>query len=125
MAKQRRGDMEGQNVRDRSGWLALSCAAFFSNAAWAAPPASCASKFVGTWTYPGGTTIVRADGTAYPKCPNCVPMQTWTCRGNTYLFSNAGPPGQFSATLIDANRMQGSGIIATRAGGTASKRSKR
>ena len=83
----------------------------------AAPPASCASKFVGTWSYPGGTTTVKRDGLAYPHCTPCVTVQTWTCDGNTYLFSNSGAPGQFSATLMDRNHLQGNGITATRIGG--------
>lgn len=85
----------------------------------AAPPASCVGKFVGTWSYPGGTTTVRPNGLAYPHCAMCVAVQTWTCQGNTYQFSNSGPPGQFSATLIDSNHMQGSGGVATRIGGAA------
>ena len=97
-------------------WLIPGVIAQLSTDAHAAPPASCAARFVGTWTYSGGTTVVNADGTANPRCPACVSVQTWTCQGNTYLFSNSGPPGQFSATLISANQMQGSGIIATRVG---------
>jgi hypothetical protein len=83
----------------------------------AGPPSSCASKFVGTWAFSGGTTTVIPDGTAIPHCTMCVPVQTWTCQGNTYLFSNSGPPGQFSQTLIDSDHMQGSGGIATRISG--------
>lgn len=84
----------------------------------AAPPSSCARRFVGTWVYPGGTTVVAPGGIAYPKCPMCVPTQTWTCEGNTYLFSNSGPPGQFSATLSpDGRQLIGSGTVATRVGG--------
>jgi hypothetical protein len=99
-----------------AGLLAASvgCAA-------AAPPASCASKFVGTWTYSGGTTVIAPGGTAFPKCPMCVPTQTWTCNGNTYLFSNSGTPGEFSATLSpDGRTLTGStGIVATRVGGAS------
>jgi hypothetical protein len=86
----------------------------------AAPPASCANKFVGTWVYPGGTTVVAPGGIAYPQCAMCVPTQTWTCQGNTYLFSNSGPPGQFSATLSpDGRQLIGGGVVATRVGGAA------
>lgn len=85
--------------------------------AHAAPPASCASKFVGVWTYPGGTTVIHSNGTATPKCAGCVAVQNWSCNGNTYLFSNGGPPGEFSAVLIDSTHMQGSGITAVRVGG--------
>jgi hypothetical protein len=83
--------------------------------AYAAPPASCASKFVGTWAYPGGVTEVRADGTAYPKCPMCVPMQTWTCSGNTYFFNN---PGSYTATLSPDGRQLIGTVTATRIGGS-------
>ena len=99
----------------------LACAAILAvslSSASAAPPASCASKFVGTWVYPVGTTVVAPGGMAYPKCPMCVPTQTWTCSGNTYLFSNSGPPGQFSATLsADGRQLIGGGTVATRVGG--------
>lgn len=88
--------------------------------ALAAPPASCANKFVGTWTYAGGTTVVAANGVAYPKCAMCVATQNWTCQGNTYFFSNSGPPGQFSATLsADGRQLIGGGVVATRVGGAA------
>jgi hypothetical protein len=93
--------------------------AFGLDSALAGPPSSCAGKFIGTWSYSGGTTTVSANGLAYPHCAACVPVQTWTCQGNTYLFSNSGPPGQFSATLVDSTHMQGSGVIATRVGGGA------
>lgn len=99
--------------------VAIASTAMPVGLAAAAPPSSCAHKFIGTWVYPGGVTTVAANGMAYPKCPMCVPTQTWTCSGNTYLFSNSGPPGQFSATLVGPNTMQGSGVVATRVGGRA------
>jgi hypothetical protein len=86
-------------------------------AAQAAPPASCASKFVGVWTYPGGTTTIHPNGTATPSCVGCVAVQSWTCNGNTYLFSNSGSPGEFSAVLVDATHLVGSGVTAVRVGG--------
>lgn len=96
-----------------TGFLAVS-----SNLASAAPPANCAQKFIGTWVYAGGSTVIAPGGVAYPKCPMCTPTQTWTCQGNTYLFSNSGPPGQFSATLSpDGRRLIGGGVVATRVGG--------
>lgn len=104
----------------KASWrLLLTAVSFTANLAAAAePPSSCADKFVGTWSFPGGTTTVMANGLAYPRCTFCVAVQTWTCQGDTYLFSNSGPPGQFSATLIDSNRMSGNGgrIISTRVG---------
>src|ERR1700686_149188 len=55
----------------------------------AAPPASCASKFVGSWT-----VRVEATGQTYPSlilpngrtqvtCPMCTPGGSWTCAGDT------------------------------------------
>jgi hypothetical protein len=90
------------------------CFALLAEAAAAAPPSSCVCKFVGEWVYPGGSTTVVASGVAYPHCTPCVKVQSWTCSGNTYLFSNAGPPGQFTATLIAPDKMQYSGGVATR-----------
>lgn len=108
-------------MKSRARWLLVAAVltALMEDAA-AAPPASCARKFIGTWVYAGGTTVVAPGGIAYPKCPMCVPTQTWTCQGNTYLFSNSGPPGQFSATLsADGRQLIGSGVVATRVGGAA------
>ena len=83
----------------------------------AAPPGSCASKFVGVWTYAGGTTRVNADGTANPTCLLCVAVQTWTCNGDTYIITG---PTSYSATLTpDGRQMVGSAGIATRVGGAA------
>lgn len=96
---------------------AAALTAISTSFAAAAPPASCAHKFIGTWVYPGGVTTVAPNGMAYPKCPMCVPTQTWTCSGNSYLFSNSGPPGQFTATLVAPNTLQYGGGVATRVGG--------
>jgi hypothetical protein len=94
--------------------VAAALATFTAGLAFAAPPASCASKFVGTWAYQGGVTEVRADGTAYPKCPMCVPMQTWTCSGNTYFFQG---PGSHTATLSPDGQQLIGAVVATRVGG--------
>ena len=78
----------------------------------AAPPPSCAYKYIGTWVYPGGTTVVAPGGTAYPKCPFCVATQTWTCSGNTYYFDGV------TATLSpNGRKLFSPGIVATRIGG--------
>lgn len=83
----------------------------------AAPPASCAHKFVGVWSYAGGTTRVNANGTANPTCPMCVAVQTWTCSGNTYIITG---PTSYTATLTpDGRQVVGSAGIATRIGGRA------
>lgn len=95
---------------------AFVAAFFHATPVFAAPPSSCAGKFVGTWSYPGGTTRVNADGTAHPKCPMCVGVQTWTCSGNTYIITS---PTSYSATLSpDGRRLVGGSITAVRVGGT-------
>jgi hypothetical protein len=84
------------------------CPAFSASAA---PPQSCAYKYIGKWVYPGGTTVVAPGGKAYPDCPFC-PTQTWTCNGNTYYFDGV------TATLSpDGRKLYSPGIVATRVGG--------
>lgn len=101
-------------------FIVLGVLAAFTGTAWAAPPASCAYKFIGTWAYPGGVTVVAPGGSAYPKCPMCIPVQTWTCSGNTYFFQG---PGSHSATLSpDGRQLIGGGVVATRVGGAAPTR---
>ncbi len=79
--------------------------------AFAMPPKSCAAKFVGTWAYSGGTTVVNADGTANPQCFLCVPVQTWTCNGNTYIITG---PTTYQATLsADGRQLIGAAGVAT------------
>lgn len=85
----------------------------------AAPPASCARRFIGEWSHSAGTTTISANGRMYPHCSvSCVAVQTWTCDGNTITFSNGeGPPGEFTGTMIDTNHIQGSTWTSTRVGG--------
>lgn len=101
-----------------SASIALIAALCVAGHADAAPPASCASKFIGVWTYPGGTTRVEADGAAYPTCFMCVTKQAWTCNGDTYYFESAGM--KFTAVLrAGGTQLVGSGVTATRVGGVA------
>lgn len=97
--------------------LGAALSAALIDHAWAAPPASCAKKFVGTWAYAIGTTRVTADGNAYPKCASCVGHQTWTCEGNTFILLSPTPArGTLSA---DGRTMSGSWGVSTRVGGAA------
>jgi len=53
-----------------------------------APPSDCAYKFVGMWTVQtnSGQTYqaeIRPDGTSTAYCPLCMPVQRWTCHGDT------------------------------------------
>ena len=104
-------------LRGSSAFLIATWLACFPNVGVAAPPSNCASKFVGVWTYAGGTTRVNGDGTANPTCFMCVSVQTWTCSGNTYIITG---PTSYSATLsADGRQMVGSAGIAVRVGGPA------
>lgn len=87
------------------------------NSASAAPPASCASKFVGDWSYPGGTTRVNPDGTANPVCAFCVTVQTWTCSGDTYIIT--APSSYTSKLSADGRYLVGDVITAVRVGGAS------
>jgi hypothetical protein len=77
----------------------------------AAPPASCVSKFVGSWTVTvvaTGQTYnsqIRADGTLSSACFMCAPVQNWTCNGNTFILLG---PGSATHTLsADGRSMAG------------------
>jgi hypothetical protein len=89
--------------------------------ATAAPPLSCAGKFVGTWTvhvlatgqtYPA---VILPGGTTHVTCPMCTPTATWTCTGDTItLFVNGIT---VSHTLApDGRSMSGGGHTLTRVG---------
>jgi hypothetical protein len=89
----------------------------------AAPPASCAKKFVGTWsitvlatgqTY---TSRIRADGTLSSACPLCPASQTWTCNGNTFILTS--PVTHTHTISADGRRMTGGCCTARRIGGGA------
>lgn len=86
--------------------------------AFAAPPASCAGKFVGEWSHTGGNNAsVFADGRA--KCKDralCVTGEhTWTCSGNVFVYTNAA--GTWNYTLAPDGRTMSVGTAtATRLG---------
>jgi len=61
------------------------------SSAFAAPPASCASKFVGEWRHSGSGNrgSVLRDGRALcSEHPACV-QGTWTCSGNVLIYTNS------------------------------------
>ncbi|MBR0931597.1 hypothetical protein JQ561_33730 [Bradyrhizobium diazoefficiens] len=83
----------------------------------AAPPASCAGKYVGRWTHTGGNnSTVTADGRA--TCEDhafCVKGATWTCDGNVFIYTNSG--GTWNYTLApDGRTMSVGSAVATRLG---------
>ncbi|HEY8267933.1 MAG TPA: hypothetical protein VIG34_04665 [Xanthobacteraceae bacterium] len=86
----------------------------------AAPPTDCVRKFVGAWivtvnatgqTYP---STIRADGTLSSVCPQCVPVQTWTCSGDTFILT--GPGSAVHTLSPDGRRMTGSCCTVVRVG---------
>jgi hypothetical protein len=84
--------------------------------ALAAPPSSCASKFVGTWQH--GTSNIgtlKPDGQALcTGNPFCV-QGTWTCSGNSLTYTNSA--GTYIYTLRSDGVMTYGSIVVTRIGG--------
>lgn len=84
------------------------------------PPASCAGKFVGMWTIlvkATGQTYqaqINADGTSHAYCPLCMPVQRWTCEGNTHILID--PFRVDSVLSADGTRTESSCCIGTRVG---------
>jgi hypothetical protein len=97
--------------------IAYLCA--ISNSSAQQPPASCATKFIGSWTvrvimtgqtYP---LLVRPNGTAHITCPLCPSEGTWSCNGNTFISLNTSS----SATLSpDGRTLTQSCCVTTRVG---------
>lgn len=59
--------------------------------AFAAPPASCASKFIGEWRHSGGNKgTLTADGRAIcTEHAACQAEGTWTCAGNNMTYNTS------------------------------------
>jgi hypothetical protein len=103
----------------------LSCAVLLglgSVSAGAAPPASCAQKFVGSWTIRVNATgqtypaLVRPNGTVHITCPLCPSEGTWTCNGNTFTSIETSSTSTLSS---DGRTMTGSCCVSTRVGRAA------
>ncbi|QQO19872.1 hypothetical protein JJB98_08110 [Bradyrhizobium diazoefficiens] len=104
--------------------LLLTCAA----PAGAAPPSSCAAKFIGDWRHSGSGNrgTVTPDGRALcSEHPACT-QGTWTCSGNVFTYTNS--LGTWNYTLEpDGKSMStnGGAAVAVRLGPVpASARSK-
>ncbi|MGD9920183.1 MAG: hypothetical protein AB7V13_01890 [Pseudorhodoplanes sp.] len=63
--------------------IALLMTVSFAASAYAAAPASCASKLVGVWSHQNGFTTVYPNGVAVAVWP-----YRWTCKGNHYTFTS-------------------------------------
>lgn len=85
--------------------------------ALAAPPSSCAGKFVGEWRHSGSGNrgSVKADGRALcSEHPACV-QGTWTCSGDVLIYTNS--LGTWNYTLAPDGRSMSTGTaVATRIG---------
>lgn len=90
--------------------------ALIAGPALAAPPSSCASKFVGTWQH--GTSNIgtlKPDGQALcTSNPFCV-QGAWTCSGNSLTYTNSA--GTYVYTLQSDAVMTYGSIEVTRIGG--------
>lgn len=102
--------------------LLISSIWFVVAPADAAPPASCASKFVGSWTVRVNATgqtypsVISPDGRTHVTCPLCTPGGTWTCSGNTitvYVDNGVTTQHQLQA---DGRIMSGGCCTITRSG---------
>jgi len=96
--------------------------------AGAAPPSSCAGKFIGEWRHSGSGNrgSIMADGRALcSEHPACT-QGTWTCSGNVLTYTNS--LGTWDYTLApDGKSMSSNGgaAVATRIGSApASARSR-
>lgn|SRR5262249_4540127 len=93
-----------------------------SGATAAEPPATCAQKFLGSWTVRVNATgqtyplIVRPNGTTHITCPLCPSEGTWTCNGNTFTSIETSTSSTLSA---DGRTLTGSCCTTTRVGGAA------
>jgi hypothetical protein len=89
----------------------------------AAPPASCAHKFIGTWTVQVNATgqtyplLIRPNGTSHITCPLCPPEGTWTCEGN--ILRSLEPVSTTSTLSPDGRTLTGSCCTTTRVGAPA------
>lgn len=80
--------------------------------AFAAPPASCASKFIGEWRHSGGNKgTLTADGRAIcSEHAACQAEGTWTCAGNNMTYNTS--MGSWVYTLQPDGSIAANGGIA-------------
>lgn len=82
----------------------------------AAPPSSCASKFIGTWQH-GTSNIGTLTPDGQALCTGnvfCV-QGTWTCSGDSLTYTNSA--GTYVYTLQSSGVMTYGSIVVTRIGG--------
>lgn len=85
--------------------------------ALAAPPSSCANKFIGTWQH--GTSNIGTltpDGRALCSGNAFCVQGTWTCNGNSLTYTNSA--GTYVYTLQSDGVMTYGSIMVTRIGGS-------
>ena len=82
----------------------------------AAPPSSCAGKFIGSWQH--GTSnmgTLTPDGQALCSGNPFCTQGTWTCEGNSLTYKNSA--GTYVYTLQSPGVMTYGSIVVTRIGG--------
>jgi hypothetical protein len=98
-----------------SFWLAVGAAS-------AAPPASCAGKFVGSWTVRVDATgqtypsLILPNGRTQVTCPMCTPGGTWTCAGDTITVNVDNGVTTQHRLHADGRTMSGGCCTITRSG---------
>lgn len=108
-------------MHDMRHLIAVPLLLTFLAPAAAAPPSSCAGKFIGEWRHSGSGNrgSIKADGRALcSEHPSCV-QGTWTCSGNVLTYTNS--LGSWDYTLApDGKSMStnGGAAVATRIGAT-------
>lgn len=102
--------------------LLLACFWLTVAPAGATPPASCANKFVGSWT-----VRVEATGQTYPSlilpngrtqvtCPMCTPGGSWTCSGDMITVNVDNGVTTQHRLHADGRTMSGGCCTITRSG---------
>ena len=97
--------------------LGTSALILVAGSAIAAPPSSCARKFVGTWQHStSNIATLTLDGRAICSGNPFCQQGTWTCNGNDLTYTNSS--GTFVYTLQPSGVMTYGSIVVTRIGGS-------
>jgi hypothetical protein len=107
-------------LRALTGAFPVGAAFLWAISANAAPPASCAKKFIGVWIHHGigGITnkaTLTADGTAASSDDAACLQGTWTCNGNVLTYNNGMYLTDYTLQP-DGTMTAHGGIVVTRVG---------
>jgi hypothetical protein len=109
------------SFRSLTGAFPVGAAFLWAVSANAAPPDSCAKKFIGVWIHQGIGGITNkatftADGTAACSENEACLQGTWTCNGNVLTY-NSGMYITDYTLQPDGTMTARGGIVVTRDGG--------